>query len=155
MAALSTLTTTSTPEARDSSLACARIRKQGATVNQLLVLGVIGENVRLDVRDQSNTLPAVLTDEAFRVRESVTIPSEDIPRLRFRLRHCIAGAHLETRAGNIVLLQLGSELHQSITCPRLIQHRVLHPASQIPVSPSRHEHRKPDQLCVKCDNFLK
>ena len=110
---LATLTTTSTPKSGNTSLLCARIGEECAGINELLVFGVVGEDVWFDICNDADTFVVVICDKFGWVGESVFVPGEDIARLWFCLCDGVAGRELEGGAGDVVSVQWSAKGHSN------------------------------------------
>ena len=153
VAPLAAFSTACAPQPRHGRLPRVRIREECFLFLQLLVRRMVRQQVRLNIRDQANTSCMIPFHKSLRIRKAMLIPREHIPGLRLRLRNCVTRTHLERRARDIMLLQLLRELLQRLARPRLVQHRVLHPARNIPKRPARHKPRIPDQICIEAHHI--
>ena len=111
---LATLTTTSTPKSGNTSLLCARIGEECAGINELLVFGVVGEDVWFDICNDADTFVVVICDKFGWVGESVLVPGEDVARLWFCLCDGVTRGELEGGAGDVVSVQRSAKSHSNI-----------------------------------------
>ncbi|QBZ61881.1 hypothetical protein PoMZ_08839 [Pyricularia oryzae] len=155
VAAVVTLTTAGTPELGDSRGAGLRVLEQTTGVPELLVLGVAGNQVGLDVGDQAHAVAVVLLDPGLGVGEAEPVPVEDVADLGRGVGHVVARGHLVGGAGDVVLLHLADEVEQGLAGGRVVEHGVLVASREVTKGPARHQQRLAGQdLGVGGDDVL-
>ncbi|TKW49047.1 hypothetical protein CTA1_10581 [Colletotrichum tanaceti] len=152
VAALAALAAAGAPEPRDGGLARVGVPEEGAGGGQPLVRGVGGEHVGLDVGEQADAVGVGLAREGARVREAVVVPREDVARLGLLLGDGVAGAHLEGREGDVVLLAVPDPAHDGVVGARGVHGAVLHAAADVAHHVARHAQREADELGVRADD---
>jgi len=132
------------PKSSNASGLSDWIHEESIVLRQARIGGVVVENIRLHVGEQSHPTGVAFFCERPRVGEATSIPGEDVSRLGLRLRDGVSRAHLERRHRDVVLLAALDETQDGVRSGRIVFHAVFHTASHVSHHVPRDEEREAD-----------